>query len=201
MLRHLSLLAESIKSSDFTRCFLFSDFSWLFQSLGQLQIQDADSLIGKGRELKLCNKLIDLMHFDELPLLTKYANNQVCRLIQAIMAELVNINTFVAASPQNLHAFIKFIKHLTSLILALGNLDDAGEVKFAFNREVPAEVLAVVKDGPNKQQRVDLYADVFFRIGLNEPQASPSALEVAQTAYQSTVEDDRFDEKVMSNSE
>lgn len=30
VMRHLSLIAENIKSSDFTRCFLFEDFNWLF---------------------------------------------------------------------------------------------------------------------------------------------------------------------------
>ena len=117
------------------------------------------------------------------------------------MSELSNIDAFIAASPKNLHAFMKFVKHLTSLLLSMSNLDGASEVKFAFDREVSAEILAVIKEGPNDVQKLDLFANFFFRIGLNEPGSTPNALEVAQTAYRSTVEDDRFDEKIMRNSE
>lgn len=83
----------------------------------------------------------------------------------------------------------------------MSNLDSAGDVKYAFGRAIPAEVTAVINEGPSAQQKLDLYANLFFRIGLNEPGENPNALEVAQTAYRCTVEDDRFDEKIMRNSE
>ena len=36
LVRHISLMADHIKSSDYTRCFFFEDFNWLFGSLGKL---------------------------------------------------------------------------------------------------------------------------------------------------------------------
>ena len=61
-----------MKSSDQTRCFLISDFMWLFQTVDVLSIEGQQSLIDKARQFKLCCRLFDVVRFEDLTTLSKY---------------------------------------------------------------------------------------------------------------------------------
>ena len=86
-----------MKSSDQTRCFLLTDFMWLFSSVDALTIQGQESLVNKARELKLCGKLFDLVRIEDLSTLSKYLEVKVCQLLTKVIDGFGELFSFVQA--------------------------------------------------------------------------------------------------------